>query len=72
MTLRVLAGDETMILQYTFQNSNYPLKNGNRNGNGQLVKMAEEKSSVAVGCHCADSEDPFRQDSSTWRCEFAI
>ena len=60
-----------MILQYTFQNSNYFLENGNRNGNGQLVKMAEEKSSV-VGCHCADSKDPFPRCPSIWRCEFAI
>ena len=61
-----------MIFQYTFQNSNYFLENGNRNGNGQLVKMAEEKSSVAVGCHCADRKAPFPYRPSIWRCEFAI
>ena len=35
--------------------------------------MAEGMSSVAIGCHCDDSEDPFlhnRWYSNTRRCEF--
>ena len=35
--------------------------------------MAEGMSSVAIGCHCDDSEDPFPPHgwySNTWRCEF--
>ena len=37
--------------------------------------MAEGMSSVAIGCHCDDSEDPFlhnRWYSNTRRCEFEV
>ena len=37
--------------------------------------MAEGMSSVAIGCHCDDSEDPFLYTlwySNTWRCEFDV
>ena len=39
------------------------------------TKMAEGMSSVAIGCHCDDSEDPFPPHgwySNTWRCEFEV
>ena len=40
--------------------------------------MAEGMSSVAIGCHCDDSEDPFLHNnphwwySNAWRCEFEV
>ena len=35
----------------------------------------EGESSVAVGCHCADSKDPFppvKWFSNAWHCEFDL
>ena len=37
--------------------------------------MAEGKSSVAIGCHCDDSKDPFPRSwhcNNTWHCEFVL
>ena len=44
-------------------------------GRGTIVwrKMAEGMSSVAIGCHCDDSKDPFPLYwlyYNAWRCEF--
>ena len=41
----------------------------------ERLKMAEGKSSVAIGCYCDDKEDPFPRTgwySNTWRCEFVL
>ena len=37
--------------------------------------MAKGKSSVAIGCHCDDNEDPFPRSgwySNSWHCEFVL